>query len=54
MSRYLRRLLSQEPSASIFEYGLIAAVIAMILLTAATTPSSRFPSPRFTDHTGHR
>jgi pilus assembly protein Flp/PilA len=37
MTKYLRRLLSNEAGATAIEYGLIAALIAVAIITAATT-----------------
>ncbi|MFM8821453.1 MAG: hypothetical protein ACKOD3_13120 [Phenylobacterium sp.] len=45
MSRLLARVLRQEASAPVMEYGVVAALIAAILLAAAGLTPSRQPSP---------
>jgi pilus assembly protein Flp/PilA len=37
MSRFLNRFLTDESGATAIEYGLIAALIAVVIVTALTT-----------------
>lgn len=37
MSRFLNRFLKDESGATAIEYGLIAALIAVVIITAVTT-----------------
>lgn len=45
MSRLLARVLREEASAPIFDYGIIAALIAAVLLAAASLSPARQPVP---------
>ncbi|MCE2986251.1 MAG: hypothetical protein LW830_00095 [Phenylobacterium sp.] len=45
MSRLLARVLRQEASAPVVEYGVVAALIAAVLLAAASLSPARQPSP---------
>lgn len=44
MSRLLAKVLREEASAPIVEYGLVAAMIAAVLLSAAALVPSRQPA----------
>jgi Flp pilus assembly pilin Flp len=45
MSRLLARVLREEASAPVFEYGVVAALIAAMLLAAASLSPARQPTP---------
>lgn len=45
MSRLLARVLRQEASAPVVEYGVVAALIAAVLLAAASLGPARQPNP---------
>jgi Flp pilus assembly pilin Flp len=45
MSRLLAKVLREEASAPVVEYGLVAALIAAVLLTAASLAPSLQPAP---------
>ena len=45
MSRLLARVLREEASAPVFEYGVVAALIAALLLAAASLSPARQPVP---------
>ena len=45
MSRLLARVLREEASAPVFEYGVVAALIAALLLAAASLTPARQPVP---------
>ncbi len=48
MVRFLKRLAGDESGATAIEYGLIAALIAVAIITAATTVGTKL-STTFTD-----
>ena len=45
MSRLLARVLREEASAPVLEYGIVAALIAALLLAAASLSPARQPLP---------
>lgn len=45
MSRLLARVLREEASAPVFEYGVVAVLIAAVLLAAASLSPMRQPVP---------
>ncbi|MFM1960745.1 MAG: hypothetical protein RL588_2262 [Pseudomonadota bacterium] len=45
MSRLLARVLREEASAPVIEYGVVAALIAAMLLAAASLSPGRQPLP---------
>jgi Flp pilus assembly pilin Flp len=45
MSRLLARVLREEASAPVLEYGIVAALIAALLLAAASLSPARQPFP---------
>ena len=45
MSRLLARVLREEASAPVVEYGVVAALIAAVLLTAASLGVGHQPPP---------
>jgi pilus assembly protein Flp/PilA len=48
MSKFVTRFLKEESGATAIEYGLIAALIAAVLITALTTLGTNL-SAKFTD-----
>lgn len=44
MSKFVTRFLKDESGATAIEYGLIAALVAVVLVTALTTMGSKLSS----------
>ncbi len=47
MSKFVQRFIADESGATAIEYGLIAALIAVVIVTAVTTIGTRL-SAKFT------
>jgi len=48
MTKFMKRFASDESGATAIEYGLIVALIAVVIITAVTTLGSTLPSRRST------